>query len=66
MKGFIEVKEKDSGIKVLLSVNKILSISPAKDNSTFIELGMDCNGDSIGFFTCAPYESIVNLIKDFA
>lgn len=66
MKGFIEVKEKENGVRVLFQIKKIITISENKDGSAFIEFALDCNGESVGFHTCESYEHVVKQIKDFA
>ena len=67
MKGFIEVTEKEHGVKILIFLNRVISISRSdEDNTAFIELSIDSNGESVGFNTLENYDSVVQKVKDFA
>ena len=63
MKGFIEVKEKDNGIKILLQLRNILLVSEEEDGTSFIELGLSSSGESIGFYTSESYSSILSKLN---
>ncbi len=60
---FIECHEKETGIKVLVPLNKILSISQLHEDLTaFIETSIDFDGNSIGIFTKELYVEIKKRI----
>ena len=48
MKGFIEVTENESGLKVLCPVSKILSVLCGENDIVFIETGFDGSAESSG------------------
>lgn len=62
MKGFIELTERNDGFKVLLSLDRIMSIVEAEDGA-FIETGIDKKGESTGFFTKESYVEIVQQVR---
>ncbi len=63
-KGFVEVTEATTGVKVCLPLNKILSISSCKDGTCFFETGVDNKGNSTGVFTKEYYSDIIlRLLK---
>ena len=56
---FIECRERETNIKVLIPLNKILSISQSPDDKTaFIETHIDINGDGVGFYTKETFDEI--------
>lgn len=62
MKGFIELTERNDGFKVLLSLDKVMSIVETEE-SAFIETGVDKKGESTGFFTKESYAEIVQQLR---
>lgn len=60
---FIECREKETNIKVLIPLNKVLSISQSPDDKTaFIETHIDINGDGVGFYTKETYDEIMTRL----
>ena len=59
---FVEFNEIDTGFKIVLPVDKILSISIQQNNKCFIETGVDSNGDSLGFYAKQSYDEIKKLL----
>ena len=62
---FIECHEKETGIKVLVPLDKILSISQSHEDLTaFIETHIDIDGNAVGFYTKELYAEIkIQLLK---
>ncbi len=58
MKGFIEVTEMESGMTVLLSVDKITAVLTDKDGAVFIETGFDKDGNSTGVVVSEKYDEV--------
>ena len=64
---FIECHEKETGIKVLIPLDKILSISQSHEDLTaFIETHIDIDGNGVGFYTKELYAEIKLQIKNIA
>ena len=64
---FIECHEKETGIKLLISLDKILSISQSHEDLTaFIETHIDIDGNSVGFYTKELYAEIKLQITKIA
>ena len=63
MKGFIEVTDYDGGMRVILPVDKIISIVCDKAKSVFIEMGVDNKGVSSGILVTESYEEIKRKLK---
>ena len=64
---FIEVHEKETNIRVLVPLDKILSISQSpRDLTAFIETSIDENNDGVGFYTKELYVEILRQIKKIA
>lgn len=59
---FIEVTERDGQFKVMLLIEKILSISE-HDGHCFIETGVDNKGESLGMFIVETFDEIRNLLN---
>lgn len=58
---FLELTEESKKSKVLIPFEKICSISE-QNGHCFVELGVDDNGESIGFFTVETFEEILKMI----
>ena len=58
MKGFIEVTESESGVKVLCPVSKILSVVCDEMGSVFIETGFDGSAESSGVVVRETFDEI--------
>ena len=64
MNDFIEVTVLGEGFKVLIPVNKILSVADFNDRHVFIETGFDKKGDMEGVYAIESYDEIKQkLIK---
>ena len=64
---YIIVHEKETGIKVLIPLDKILSISQSHEDLTaFIETHIDIDGNGVGFQTKELFAEIVLQIKNIA
>ena len=64
---FIECHEKETNIKVLIPLDKILSISQSHEDLTaFIETHIDIDGNGVGFYTKELYAEIKLQIKNIA
>ncbi len=57
MKGFIEVTERESGMQVLLCVDKITAVIMDKSGA-FVETGFDGKGASTGVLVCESYDEV--------
>ena len=56
---FIECHEKETNIKVLVPLDKIITISQSHEDLTaFIETHIDNDGNSVGFYTKELYAEI--------
>lgn len=56
---FIEVHEKETNIKVLIPLDKIITISQSHEDLTaFIETAVDVDGNGVGFYTKELYAEI--------
>ena len=61
---FIECREKETNIKILVPLDKILTISQSPDDLTaFIETHIDENGDGVGFYTKELYVEILQQLR---
>ena len=58
MKGFIEVTERDGGLRVLCPVSKILSVVEDEDGFVFIETGFDGSAESSGLEVRETFEEV--------
>lgn len=58
MKGFIEVIENESGLKVLCPVSKILSVVEGEDGFVFIETGFDGSAESSGIVVRETFDEV--------
>lgn len=58
MKGFIEVTESESGVKVLCPVSKILSVVCDESGSVFIETGFDGSAESSGVVIRESFDEV--------
>lgn len=57
---FIECREKETGIKVLIPLYRVLSISQSPDDGTaLIETHIDIDGNGSGFYTVETYDEVV-------
>lgn len=63
MKNFIEVTNKETGMKVLLPVPKITAVFCDKAGKAFVELGLDEEGKSSGVLVMESYGEIKEKIK---
>lgn len=62
--GFIECHEKDTGVRVLVPLGKILSISQCPEDLTgFIETHLDMDGNGIGIYTKELYVELLLQIR---
>ena len=59
---WIEVTERNEEIKVLVPIDKIMSVSEQKQGC-FIEVGVEKNGESLGMYTIETYEEVVSKIS---
>ena len=60
---YIECREKNTGYRVLVNLDKIVSISQNDDLTAFIETNIDSEGYAIGFGTKELFVEIVKQIK---
>ena len=58
MKGFIEVTESESGLKVLCPVSKILSVVCDETGGVFIETGFDGSAESSGIEVRETFDDV--------
>lgn len=58
MKGFIEVTENESGLKVLCPVSKILSVVEDECGYVFIETGFDGSAESSGIEVRETFDEV--------
>lgn len=58
MKGFIEITEYESGLKVLYGIEKITAVLRDKKGVVFIETGTDGKGNSTGVVVRESYNEI--------
>lgn len=63
MKGFIEVREKEDGFKLLLSVNQIKSVIEMDDGSTCIEMVENRKGANDIVYCRERYADVVKLLN---
>lgn len=60
---FIECREKETNVKVLIPLNNILSILQLpEDETAFIEMHIDIEGNGIGFYVKETYAEIVEQL----
>ncbi len=64
MKNFIEVTDYDDGTKMLLAIDKIISIEDDGDNGVFIAMFKGNDGVSIGVSVSESYDEIKNRLKE--
>ncbi len=64
MKGYIEVTEKESGLRVLYGVNKITAVVTDECGNVFIETGIDGKGNSTGVVVNESYDIIKNKLAE--
>lgn len=63
---FIECHEKETNVKVLVPLNRILTISQSNEDLTaFIETSTDVDGNGVGFYTKELFVEIVLQLKKF-
>lgn len=60
---YIECRERNTGCRVLVNLDKIISISQDDDLTAFIETNIDSEGYPIGFGTKELFVEIVKQIK---
>ena len=64
---YIIVHEKETNIKVLVPLDKILTISQLHEDLTaFVETSIDVDGNGVGFQTKELFAEIVIQIKNIA
>lgn len=64
---FIEVHEKETNVKVLVPLDKIMTISQSHEDLTaFIETSYDVDGNGVGFYTKELYAEIVLKLRMIA
>ena len=64
---YIIVHEKETNIKVLVPLDKILTISQLHEDLTaFVETSIDVDGNGVGFQTKELFAEIVLQIKNIA
>jgi len=64
---YIIVHEKETNIKVLVPLDKILTISQIHEDLTaFVETSIDVDGNGVGFQTKELFAEIVLQIKNIA
>lgn len=64
---FIECHEKETNIKVLVPLDKIITISQShQDLTAFIETAVDVDGNGVGFYTKELYVEIVMQLRKIA
>ncbi|MBQ9785849.1 MAG: hypothetical protein IJW25_00080 [Clostridia bacterium] len=64
---FIECHEKETGIKVLIPLSRIITISQSHEDLTaFIETAIDVDGNGVGFYTKELYAEIVIQLRKIA
>lgn len=60
---FIELREKETNVKVLIPLNSILSILQLpEDETAFIETHIDIEGNGIGFYVKETYAEIIEQL----
>ncbi len=61
---FIECHEKDTGIRIMIPLGKILSISQCPEDLTaFVETHLDIDGNGIGIYTKELYVELLLQIR---
>ena len=61
---FIECHEKETNTRVLIPLDKIITLSQSHEDLTaFVELHIDADGNSVGFYTKELYVEIVAQIR---
>lgn len=63
---FIQVTEKEKNLRVLIPVDKILSITQSRDLTAIIDTHTDKNGDVYAIYTKELYLEIVKQIRELA
>ena len=64
MKNFIEVTDYDDGTKILLSIDKIISIENDGINGVFIAMFKGNDGVPIGISVSESYDEIKSKLKE--
>ena len=64
MKNFIEVTDYDDGTKMLLSIDKIISVECDGDGNVFIAMFKDNDGVPVGISVTESYDEIKNKLKE--
>ena len=64
MKGFIEVTEAETKVKVMLAVEKIRSVLYTEGETVWIETGTDRKNEPTGVFVVEGYEEVKQKILE--
>lgn len=64
MKNFIEVTDYDDGTKMLLSIDKIISVECDGDGNVFIAMFKDNDGVPVGISVTESYDEIKNKLRE--
>lgn len=55
---FIKIHTAESNVEILVSIDRIISISECDDDTCFIEVYVDSKDNSIGYYTVELYSEI--------
>ncbi len=56
--------EKDTGLRVIISISKISSIVECEDGTAFVEQTVEDEEFSRGFYTQQTFDDIFNILSD--
>lgn len=65
MKYFIEITDKNNGLKICLPIPRIKSVSVDLDGNTFVETDVDSDGQPVGIVCNEPYSQIMLKLLRF-
>lgn len=63
MKGFIEYKERDEGLRVLRAVESIVCVLQSPDGDVFIQTGTSKKDEPVGDFVDGTFEEVKKKFK---
>ena len=63
MKGFIEYKERDEGLRVLRAVESIVCVLQSPDGEVFIQTGTSKKDEPVGDFVDGTFEEVKKKIQ---
>ena len=63
MKGFIEYKERDEGLRVLRAVESIVCVLQSPDGEVFIQTGTSKRDEPLGDYVDGTFEEVKRKIQ---